>query len=125
MTFLVEDMAREILDRPTALLASVTMLRLDDDGLDAFRVVLVDTVPCKSGKRKGKPNWRTSTNRQVRVITSAEFTAWCEAWSLRTGLCIDCTGSGERFASWSITDGTKMRPCLTCSSTGKAKASVS
>ena len=110
--------ARHFTGRPDAHLAVIE--DLSHDGFDGFRVEVCDVVPCKSGPRKGQPNWRTAENRETRYITWPEFRAFEDEWSRETGKCNDCMGSGEVFAGWSIDTGTRMKPCAKCEATGVA-----
>ena len=83
---------------------------------------------CEKGNRKGKPDWKKrdkKTERQL-IISLEDSKRWMAAWEQRTGLCSDCTGTGEVFLSWNIDTGTKMAQCHKCSGTGKlAESAVS
>ena len=64
--------------------------------------------------RGGVKSGRKWTSQQEVYITPADHDEWVGAWQTRTGLCPECMGTGEVFASWSKRDGTKMRPCGKC-----------
>lgn len=86
-----------------------------------FECVGAVAPPYKSGPRKGRENWKRrdpETERTV-YITPAEQDAWEAAWSARTGLCLECTGKGEKVKSWSAKEGTTYKPCRTCGGTGR------
>jgi len=69
------------------------------------------------GPRKGRKRW--DGPRLKTVVTGAEIDAEHARYEAETGNCGDCGGKGEVFASWSVTDGTMMRPCQRCNATGK------
>ena len=78
--------------------------------------------PLKSGKHKGKPNWKKfdkSTERRV-FITTAEHDAYRAKWGRETGKCPECLGEGQVWAGWSKAEGTRHRECLACKGTGAA-----
>lgn len=76
----------------------------------------------KSGKRKGFTNWRKlipETRRTV-VLPILQHEQWELEWEKETGFCKQCTGAGDTFKSWSVTEGTKYRQCSRCAGSGKA-----
>ncbi len=75
----------------------------------------------KSGPRKGEKTWKGSVVHTA-IVTEAEGRAEQIRWVAETGSCGECLGSGERFKSWSVTEGTKHAPCRDCDGTGKAQA---
>lgn len=81
-------------------------------------------VPLKTkGDGKGQPNWRKmdkATKRRV-VMSIEAADALAAAWSLRTGLCINCTGSGKTLMGWSKASGREYQPCKDCDGTGNRK----
>lgn len=82
----------------------------------------VCTAVFQRGPQKGQKNWSKrdrSTEREL-VITEAELAAMRLEWEAETGRCFVCGGSGQQFASWSATAGTKTEPCTRCRSTGRA-----
>lgn len=73
----------------------------------------------KSGPRKGRPKWE---GRGTKVVLSEmEVGAEVARYIQETGNCANCLGTKEEFLSWSVTEGTKRRPCSECNATGKAK----
>lgn len=121
---LIGILACEEMGRPDAHMASIEMLNLERDGFDGVRVEICDVPPCKTGPRKDRPNWRRATNRQVRLLSSAELDQLAKAWGERTGNCVPCTGTGEQFVRWHHIEGTTMRPCTACDGTGLRSAAV-
>jgi hypothetical protein len=113
-------LAREALGRPDAHVASVESLNEDDDGFDGVRVVLMDAPALTRGPRKGQPNWRSATNRQVRLLSREQIESGAERWSERTGLCVSCVGDGRSFSGWRLGEGSRFVPCKTCNGTGSA-----
>jgi hypothetical protein len=74
------------------------------------------------GPRKGKTRWEGAdarTRRKV-IVSDAEVIAHLLKLESETGVCSDCRGTKEVFASWSKAEGTKHRPCTRCESTGIA-----
>lgn len=122
---LIDILAREAMGRPDAHVASMTMLTLDRDGFDGVRVEVVDVVPCKTGPRKGQPNWRSATNRQARLLSHTELDQLAAAWGERTGHCVPCAGSGRQFVRWHHIDGTTWRPCTACDGSGRREGTPS
>lgn len=81
----------------------------------------VCTTLYKRGPRKGHKNWRwrdKGTEREI-VIPLSELEEMKREWAVETGGCVDCAGSGKRFASWSAASGTKHVPCKACNGTGR------
>lgn len=72
----------------------------------------------KAGPKKGKKTWRDVPTQKV-VVTGAELEAEHARYEEQTGKCGDCYGHGEVFASWSVAEGTKYRPCKRCGGTGE------
>jgi len=72
----------------------------------------------KSGPRKGQRKWNRKEGK-VAIFSRRDHKAWCEEWSMRTGRCARCTGSGKLFKSISEKEGTKYNPCPDCSGSGK------
>ena len=64
--------------------------------------------------RDGRPKWPKVRDSQQCVVTTAERNAARDAWTRRTGLCWNCGGSGEEFASWHHVTGKQFRPCRRC-----------
>ena len=122
---LIDILAREAMGRPDAHVASMTMLTLDRDGFDGVRVEVADVVPCKTGPRKGQPNWRRATNRPVRLLSNTELDQLAAAWGERTGNCVPCTGSGRQFVRWDHIEGTTWRPCTACAGSGRREGDLS
>ena len=71
----------------------------------------------KAGPRKGKKTWR-DVPMQKAVVTGDELRAEHSRYEEETGKCGDCYGKGEVFSSWSVTEGTKMKPCRRCGGIG-------
>jgi hypothetical protein len=122
---LIGILACEAMGRPDAQMASIEMLDLEHDGFDGVRVEIADVPPCKTGPRRGRPNWRRATNRQVRLLSSADLDELAAAWGERTGNCVPCTGSGQQFVSWHHIEGTTYRPCTACAGTGRREGTPS
>jgi hypothetical protein len=72
----------------------------------------------RSGPRKGKQKF-TGPGRKV-VVTRQEMQAKATAYESDTGKCWDCKGTGQVWAGWSKTDGTRYRDCQRCNATGNA-----
>ena len=74
------------------------------------------------GKRKGQRDWRRldPLSRYKFYINPAEHQQWLARYEASTGRCFNCAGEGTEFASWSVTEGTKNRPCSRCNGTGAA-----
>ena len=117
---MVGTVAKFLMERPDAHVASISVLTLKDDGFDGYKAEVADVRPCKSGPRKGKPNWRKAENRRALLISDAAMQAEAAAWRDRTGLCPACMGDGRRFAGWHYIEGTKWQPCPHCNATGSA-----
>jgi len=82
-------------------------------------------APCKSGKRKGQPNWRKPLSpKRTLLIAEDAHRAWTEEWSKRTGLCVRCTGDGATLKSWDHIKGATLRPCPKCDGTGKREGKL-
>lgn len=74
------------------------------------------------GPSKGHPKWATrdkSTEMTVPIL-EIHFDAWLAKWEAETGDCHKCSGSGQQWAGWSVTEGTKLSPCSRCAATGRA-----
>lgn len=82
---------------------------------DGNDLVVTGGVPrmLKAGPRKGKPTWRDVPTQKA-VVTKAEIEAEKVRYEADTGKCGDCMGKGEVFASCSVAEGTKYRPCKRC-----------
>ncbi len=76
--------------------------------------------PC-AGKSRNWQKMDKSTKRTI-VIPVPDYDAWCAAWSLRTGKCIECTGRGQVMARWNHLTGMEYRSCHVCRGTGHNKA---
>ena len=74
----------------------------------------------RSGPRKGQPRFNKATARRV-IITRAELQVIATAYEAETGKCWDCKGTGQTWAGWSKTEGTKYRECQRCAGTGEAQ----
>ena len=111
-------LAKEIMGRPDAHVASFEWLDEERDGIDGTRVVLLDAPLVTKGKNAGRPNWRKATNRQVRILPHALLESAAEEWSQRTGLCTSCVGDGRSLHRWHHTEGTFWTPCRKCNGTG-------
>lgn len=75
-----------------------------------------------TGKNAGKRKPRSpvpGTERTI-IFTMGEFDAFVREWEIETGICSKCDGTGEEWASSSITEGSKYKPCRRCFATGKA-----
>lgn len=72
------------------------------------------------GKRVGTPNWAKKDKATLRTvyITPTEHDAWKANWEKTTGLCSECTGTGEVLKSWSAKEGVTHRPCRKCNGAG-------
>lgn len=77
------------------------------------------------GPRKGRRNWRRKDASTIRrfVVSAADADAVRGAWELDTGLCHNCSGSGQEFARWSKDHGTETRACKRCAGSGNAPQS--
>lgn len=71
------------------------------------------------GKNKDKFKYDKKNVRRV-IVTAEEIAAIEKEYQENTGLCVRCLGSGQVFASWSVDDGKKYKPCKICSGSGKA-----
>jgi hypothetical protein len=74
------------------------------------------------GPRKGKKTW-DGKGTQV-VVTKAEIDAEKVRYTVETGNCPECYGTGEIFASWHHERGTTYKPCPHCNATGSASKEV-
>lgn len=72
-----------------------------------------------TGKRKGWPRFShpKATDRK-RVLVSDEAMNQAAAEFEQSGKCWNCKGTGNVFASWSVTEGRKDRPCARCNGSG-------
>ena len=81
-------------------------------------------APLKTrGKNKGRPNWDKidkATEREL-FVSNESHAAFCAAWSVETGLCVECTGGGKTLHSWHYVEGTKYNDCRVCGGTGEAR----
>lgn len=96
----------------------------DDSATKLIRVTGA-VAPMKTrGKYKGLPNWdkRDPATDKTAYFTPEEHDRWVQEWEKKTGKCSDCTGSGKRYAGWSVAEGTTYKPCKTCGETGMAAA---
>jgi hypothetical protein len=84
-----------------------------------------DGVVFKSGPRKGQLNLKRRHDERQVVITDSQHRAFCLRWEQKTGSCASCGGSGEGFASWSKTEGTKTNKCGRCGGTGRGPGAAS
>lgn len=75
----------------------------------------------KFGPRKGQPKF-VGEGRKV-ILSKVELEAIATAYEGETGKCWDCKGTGQVWAGWSKTEGTRYRECQRCKGTG-AKANV-
>lgn len=75
------------------------------------------------GPRKGNKTWDRKDSTSV-VVTDSEIKAEEKRYSEETGNCAECCGEGKTVSSWSITDGTKYKPCKPCAGTGKNAAAA-
>lgn len=73
----------------------------------------------KSGKNKGKPNYKLKTNERTFAVTNQQCEQFENDYESETGNCRRCRGSGKTVASVCVTDGTTWRECSRCSGTGK------
>ena len=73
----------------------------------------------KSGKRKGKPKFK-GPGRKV-IVTRAELQAKATVYEAETGKSWDCKGTGQTWAGWSKTEGTRYRECQRCGGTGEVR----
>ncbi len=76
-------------------------------------------VPLKSGKRKGSPNYRTSTDRKCFCVTVEESDRLQLQYEQETGSCHECMGEGKTVSRVSVVDGTEYRECCRCKGSGK------
>lgn len=67
----------------------------------------------------GEQDWSRRVDHGVIAVTMVDLVAWMKAWQERTGLCAECHGTGEVFASWDYEAGTEMKVCEVCQGTGK------
>ena len=86
-----------------------------------YRVVGAVAQLKTRGKYKGHPNWDKLDRDTVKTayFTPAEHEAWVLEWERKTGLCAECTGSGQRSVGWSAAGGKRYKPCSKCEATGK------
>jgi DnaJ-class molecular chaperone len=88
------------------------------------RGVEVEGAVCNAfitrGKWKGRTNWKKKDLNTLITITipDALHKQWMREWESRTGLCHNCSGTGEEWAGWSAAEGTKRRPCRPCGASG-------
>lgn len=108
-------MVKEQLDRPDATGTGWRRLTIGHDGIDAIMVTIGDVPLYVRGPKAGSLNYRATTNSADRIVPLAEpFYDWCRRLRHRTGLCLQCAGTGDRFVSWHHITGTVMRPCPGC-----------
>ena len=78
-------------------------------------------APAKTrGKYKGRPNWKKldkATEKTV-FITPAEHAEWLRQWEAKTGICANCTGTGQVMKRWTAANGVERMPCSDCGGTG-------
>ena len=74
------------------------------------------------GPRKGQKTWDGPS--QKAVVTQSELHAEHARYELATGKCGDCFGSGEVFAGWSVSEGTRMKSCRRCGGSGNQPKAV-
>lgn len=94
------------------------MYRWKDLYDQAIEVGLSIPTRFERGPRKGQKKWDRK-NERVFVCSYESLDAWREAWSIRTGNCLKCRGSGRQWRGWSQKEGTKYRQCPVCDGTGK------
>jgi hypothetical protein len=75
----------------------------------------------KRGPRKGKKNWKKSTDRRKFAI-SMERANEIAAEYRAAGMCDVCGANGKRSVSWSRDTGTSYEPCRACNGTGRFEA---
>lgn len=79
-------------------------------------------APIKTrGKYKGHQNWDKLKKDTLRTayFTPDEHEVWLLQWEHKTGLCAECLGRGERSVGWSVSGGTRYKPCEKCRATGR------
>lgn len=92
--------------------------------------ILVEGAVCKEqytkGKRKGRINYQKceAGTRATLSIRSDELEQFKLDWSLRTGYCATCYGTGQQWYGWSAEHGTKYRDCIKCEATGRARSAL-
>lgn len=92
------------------------------NGKERFSILKLDggiCQPLRSGKRKGKPNYKTMTGQLTFFSTIREMEDLDIAYEIETGNCSVCMGDGKVIAGVSVADGTEYRQCSRCSGTGK------
>lgn len=74
-----------------------------------------------SGPRKGHKNWskRDKATEMRLTMTLDEMKAFRDRWSIETGNCNRCLGTGTVWMGWSASEGEKTRECPDCKGTGK------
>ena len=71
------------------------------------------------GKRKGKPNYRKGTDKQIFVVSTSEAETWESEYEQNTGNCRQCRGDGKEVKSIDcVNNVTTYRPCSTCRGSG-------
>lgn len=79
-------------------------------------VLVTGAVPV-GYRRDGSPKWPTKAHDQRAIVTDADLSAARDEWTLATGLCWNCGGSGKEMAGWSRDTGRRYRDCSRCSPT--------
>jgi hypothetical protein len=98
------------------------MFKWEKVGDDILLVTGAVCPPKKTGKYKGRPNYKgRDRSTEARIgLTYAEIDATRLAWEAETGKCSECQGSGQEWAGWSKDEGNRFRPCRRCGATGTA-----
>lgn len=73
----------------------------------------------KTGKRKGKPNWRNLSECRTFFVSVSDAESWEAEYEQETGNCRRCRGDGREVAKFGVNCETEYRPCGKCSGTGK------
>lgn len=107
-----EMIARDLLDRPTAVAVAWESLHMDrGDGITAVKLRMAEVPTYVRGPKKGKLNFQGCTNQATIFILPEQYEAWCAA---HPEVCQSCANTRELFVRWSVDDGTTMRPCTDC-----------
>lgn len=69
----------------------------------------------------GKKRWpKIKESKRVFQVSPADFERFQAEWSKRTGYCITCLGTGEKWTGWNHVTGDRYERCLACDGSGSA-----
>lgn len=90
----------------------------EDEKAQSTRCVFAPIVGVyKSGPKKGKQRLNTSASVEC-LVSDAEMKVERDRF-IAEGGCVECSGYGKQWVSWSVEEGNKEETCAVCGGTGK------